>query len=668
MKVLLYTEGYKTVAKSGLGKAIKHQMQALDYENIEYTLDPKDDYDIMHINTWWLKSYFMAKKAKKMGKKVVYHAHSTEEDYKNGFKLAKQTSKLVKWWLIKCYSLGDVIVTPTPYSKKLLSHYKGLEHKKIYAISNGIDLSLFKKDKKAGEKFRKEYGYKKDDKVIIGIGLYIERKGIVDFVELAKRMPEYKFIWFGYSPLAAATKPVRKAVNTKLPNLTFAGYVEQDMIKAALNGCDLYLFPTFEETEGIPIIEACAVGANAIIRDIKIFDDWLVDGKTVYKAKNVDDFEIKIKKIFNGKLKSVADNAYDVAKKRDIKEIGKELKAVYQKVMKMDNSDFIKKERIKKRNIALIFTSVLLLIAMFLGKDKFEFTKNEYSKTINNYNIKIYTQSKKKADKTFKELEIINNKYNEYLLETNFIYENKDTSDTLTLSADLYDFLYDLDKYYQDNPNLDIYLGNYYDAYYLARENNIVPNYELVNSNINKIEFLGNNKIKNNHSNIYLENIIDGYILSDMIKYLEDNKIDTYLITSNSLVVAGKNVKKKEKYLIAISSPVKDDEGMIQVVKFNNKAMATKGIYQNSYQVDGINYSSIISPKTLNSANNMISVTVITTDPKNAQLKALELFLMGIEEGQELVENDADLEALWCYYLEDLKYKCIRSDGFDNNI
>ena len=35
----------------------------------------------------------------------------------------------------------------------------------------------------------------------MGLGLYLERKGILDFVSMARRMPEYKFIWFGYSPL-----------------------------------------------------------------------------------------------------------------------------------------------------------------------------------------------------------------------------------------------------------------------------------------------------------------------------------------------------------------------------------------------------------------------------------------------------------------------------------
>lgn len=336
MKVLLYTEGLKTIGKSGLGKAIKHQMTALENEHIEYTLDPKDDdYDILHINTYFPKSYRIAKKAKKKGKKIVYHAHSTEEDYKNGFILAKQTSKLFKKWLIKCYSLGDVIVTPTLYSKNLLQGYKGLENKKIYDISNGIEIDFFKKDKKLGEKFRKDYGFTKDDKMVMGIGLYIERKGIVDFVELAKRLPEYKFIWFGYSPLAAATKPVRKAVNTKLDNLFFPGYVERDVIKGAMSGADLYIFPTFEETEGIPIIEACACKQNAIVRDIPIFDGWLEDGKNVYKAKDVDEFEKKIKMFFDGELPSVVDEAYKVAVERDLKTVGKKLKQVYTDVMKM---------------------------------------------------------------------------------------------------------------------------------------------------------------------------------------------------------------------------------------------------------------------------------------------------------------------------------------------
>jgi 1,2-diacylglycerol-3-alpha-glucose alpha-1,2-glucosyltransferase len=331
MKILLYTEFEKMSSKSGLGKAIKHQMRALDYVKVPYTTDIHDDYDIIHVNFYGPNSYRLAKKAHKLGKKVVYHAHSTEEDFRNGFIFCKQIAPLFKKWLIKCYSLGDVIVTPTPYSKRLLEGY-GIK-RKIYAISNGIELDKFKKNKDLREKFRKRYNIKDDWKVIIGVGLYIERKGIVDFVELAKRLPEYKFIWFGYSPLQAATKEVREAVRTKLDNLFFAGYVEQSIIVEAMNGCDLYLFPTFEETEGIPIIEACACKTPALIRDIPIFEGWLEDGVNVYKAKNIDEFMEKTKKIINKELPYLGEEAYKVAKERDIKEVGKQLKEVYESLL-----------------------------------------------------------------------------------------------------------------------------------------------------------------------------------------------------------------------------------------------------------------------------------------------------------------------------------------------
>ena len=75
------------------------------------------------MNFYGLNSVRIAKKAKKMGKKIVYHAHSTEEDFKSGFIFCKQLSPLFKKWLIYCYNLGDVLVTPTLYSKNILEGY-----------------------------------------------------------------------------------------------------------------------------------------------------------------------------------------------------------------------------------------------------------------------------------------------------------------------------------------------------------------------------------------------------------------------------------------------------------------------------------------------------------------------------------------------------------------
>ena len=333
MKVLLHVDKLKGLSKSGLGQAINHQKKALELVGVPYTLDKNGDYDIAHLNFYLFESVRLARKLRKKGIPVVYHAHSTREDFRESFWFSKLIEGIYFRWLLHCYNLGDVIITPTEYSKKLLEGY-GLK-KKIYPISNGIDLSFFERSKKEGDKFRKTYGYSKDDKVIVGIGLFFKRKGILEFIELARRLPEYKFIWFGYTESIYLTREVKKAIKNHPDNLTFAGYVDKSVIRSALSGCDLYIFPTHEETEGIPAVEACAMKTDMIVSDIPVFHPWLKDGLNTYMAKDVDEFEDKIKKIINKELPSLVEEGYKVAKERDSKIIGTKLKKVYEDAIKL---------------------------------------------------------------------------------------------------------------------------------------------------------------------------------------------------------------------------------------------------------------------------------------------------------------------------------------------
>ena len=326
MKVLLYSEAFNLVKISGLGRAIMHQQRALQLNGVDFTLDPKDDYDIVHINTLGLRSHHLARKAKKAGKRVVYHAHSTEEDFRNSFIFSNALSGLVKKWLCSCYRSGDVIVTPTEYSKRLISGY-GITNP-IYPVSNGIDLAKSEPAPGDREAFRSRMGFLDSDKVIIAVGLYFERKGILDFVQMAKDMPDYKFVWFGKTPLYSVPHKIRKAVRTKLPNLTFAGYVQPDELKQAYVGCDAYIFPTHEETEGIVLLEALAAEANVIIRDIPVFD-WLTDRRDCYKAKDLEDFERLIRAVTSGELPSLQENGRAAVAGMDIKKVGEKLLSIY---------------------------------------------------------------------------------------------------------------------------------------------------------------------------------------------------------------------------------------------------------------------------------------------------------------------------------------------------
>lgn len=333
MKVCIYFEGIDNIKKSGIGRAFSHQTRICDLEGIEYTTDYKDTYDILHINTIFLKSDDAIKHARKQGAKVIYHAHTTKEDFENSFKMSNYIAPGLKMWLVRLYSKADLILTPTEYSKKLIESY-GI-NVPIVAISNGIDLTKYAPDSTKESKFREYFELKDDDKVFISVGLWFKRKGIIDFIDLAKQLPQYKFIWFGQVPKSSIPIDIVQAMEDKPDNCIFPGYIAGDIIQGAFSGASAFIFMSYEETEGIVVLEALASKQNVIIRDIPVYEDWLIDGVNVLKAKSLQDFKDKITYFVNNEENDIRINGYEVAKQRDIHVIADEMKAIYDRVLAM---------------------------------------------------------------------------------------------------------------------------------------------------------------------------------------------------------------------------------------------------------------------------------------------------------------------------------------------
>ncbi|MGT2933291.1 glycosyltransferase family 4 protein [Streptococcus catagoni] len=332
MKVLLYLEAENYLNKSGIGRAIKHQARALSLVGQEYTTDPNDDYDLVHINSYGFKSWRLMTKSQKAGKKVVMHGHSTEEDFRNSFIFSNLLSPLFKKYLCLFYNKADAIITPTPYSKSLIEHY-GIK-KPIYAISNGIDLNQYGPDKEKEAAFRHYFNIKEEEKVVMGAGLFFMRKGIDDFVKVAEAMPDVRFIWFGQISKWLIPSKVRKIINGKHPeNLIFPGYIKGSVYEGAMTGADAFLFPSREETEGIVVLEALASRQNIVLRDIPVYLGW-INQESAELASDVPGFVAALERIFSGKSNKV-ETGYKVAQSRSIEKIALELVDTYQKVMEL---------------------------------------------------------------------------------------------------------------------------------------------------------------------------------------------------------------------------------------------------------------------------------------------------------------------------------------------
>lgn len=330
MKVALYFESEKLIQTSGIGRAFHHQKLALESAGVEYTTDVEEKYDILHINTVGITSSSVIENARKNGAKVIYHAHSTEEDFRNSFILSNQLAPFMRKHLINLYSQADYIITPTPYSKKLLQNY-GIEVE-IEDVSNGIDLGRFNYNEEKVKAFKKYFSIEENQKVVISVGLYFERKGIQDFMEVAKYFPEVKFIWFGYTPMISIPKNVRDLIHDHPRNVILPGYVRGPIIEGAYAAADCFFFPSYEETEGIVVLEALASKCPVIIRDIPVYEDWLEHNISCFKAIDNEGFVSIINQVLNKESIDTSAAGYQLALERSIPEVGKKLKLIYEKV------------------------------------------------------------------------------------------------------------------------------------------------------------------------------------------------------------------------------------------------------------------------------------------------------------------------------------------------
>ncbi len=328
MKVLLYFEMHDALKTSGIGRARKHQTLALESQGIEVTYDPKDAYDLAHINTYGANSYRLLRKCLKKGIPVIVHGHSTIEDFKESFMAYKAFEPLFACQIRRMYGNAPMIVTPTPHSKRNIDNYHLCSD--VRAISNGINLEEYAYEKKKVDDFKKEFGIKENEKFVMGVGFPFVRKGYVDFMEVAKKFPDVKFIWFGNLQRIAMSLEVKKAISHKPDNVILPGYVDGRLIQGAYLSASCMFFPSYEENEGIVVLEALASKCPLLVRDIDTFNPWLKKDIHCRMGNNNEEFAKELGRLLKeGEDPNILNNAYEVAKERSIDKIGVQLKEAY---------------------------------------------------------------------------------------------------------------------------------------------------------------------------------------------------------------------------------------------------------------------------------------------------------------------------------------------------
>lgn len=334
MKICLYLEFYYFLGGvlfkkigTGLLSSYKNQKTMLNHLGIRFTEKWDDSCDILQINTPWLKSVYLIKKAKKRRKKVIIWSHVTVEDTLEVFRFMRLLAPLTKKYLTYAYGLADLVFCPSEYTKSLLANY-GLPKEKLIVQSNAVDLEKIFTDLNKRILGREKYSL---NTLTIGtVGQVIPRKGIDTFLFMANKFPNNQFIWLGnfFNQLLVKSLP-----NNLPKNVQFTGYV--DDINEAYNLLDIFIFPSYEENQGVAILEAAAVGLPIVVRDIPVYNGWLIHGENCLKAKTDKEFGEYISLLLkdNDLRVKLGGNAKILAQKESAESLSEKLLSEYKKLL-----------------------------------------------------------------------------------------------------------------------------------------------------------------------------------------------------------------------------------------------------------------------------------------------------------------------------------------------
>ena len=137
--------------------------------------------------------------------------HFVPETIEESLKLPPLVKKIFYAYMLKFYRSVDRIVVVNPYFIDVLKTY-GIDEKKIAYIPNVVSEERFyRHPEERILAIKQKYAIPPDKFVVLGVGQVQTRKGILDFVEAAMRLPRVQFIWAADSRSAPSPRAIKRS-------------------------------------------------------------------------------------------------------------------------------------------------------------------------------------------------------------------------------------------------------------------------------------------------------------------------------------------------------------------------------------------------------------------------------------------------------------------------
>lgn len=242
--------------------------------------------DIIHFHSQGPRYIWSANRTKS---KVVVSAHVVPDSFVGSIIGAKWGKPLTKRYFRYSYNLADLVFAVSPFIKKKLEELD--INTNIEVLPNFVDREKFSPDSKKRDEVREKLGLAKDKDVVMAVGQVQPRKGVEDFIQVAKQLPEKEFVWVGgrlYGIISAGSSRMEQIIKNSPKNTYFPGIIPYDQIHNYYNAADLFFLPSHQETFGLVILEAASSGLPLVLRDIPEYESIFSDA--YLKGNNIDDF------------------------------------------------------------------------------------------------------------------------------------------------------------------------------------------------------------------------------------------------------------------------------------------------------------------------------------------------------------------------------------------
>lgn len=271
-----------TVKGQGVLSAYEEQVKLVSEGLDEFSVtvnDKRIKAAITHVHTINPTYYLAASRAKKYGATVGY-VHFLPETVDTSLRLPWIAKKVFYWYMLKFYNHMDHLVVVNPYFIDKLEEY-GVSREKVTYIPNFVsDKEFYPLEKAEKLATRKKYGLAPDKFTVICAGQLQTRKGIFDFVEIAKKMPHMQFAWagdFSFGNISDGHRDIQKILANPPANLKFVGLIDRSEMNHFFNMGDVMFLPSYEELFPMTILESMNCKIPLLLRDIDLYKNILFD-------------------------------------------------------------------------------------------------------------------------------------------------------------------------------------------------------------------------------------------------------------------------------------------------------------------------------------------------------------------------------------------------------